>query len=507
MKYIEKYVQICSKFHGYKIPKFRFKNLDDRFRDLYRTLYNTNESDVNKASFVIFLISFFISIIISLFLTSLNFLIIILYSIILSMIASYKFNSILYRDITKKESLLNSVLYIIKINFSLIQKTNKENSDNCLRFIELVKTYKIPISVYFKSIFRRVHEGKNPEKELIELKTPSNDFDNFVKSLLINHFKYNNYINDNESSLEQQFKIYLRQIQSKISVLFFIGIFFPIGICFLILFQLINVLFLILFIPFFIIFINLLFKKFIRNQGYLIGLINDFSSHERKKYEEFLLFLRGFANHLRTNLSPENALLKSYNQNKTLFTILKKPLKNQISYLLNFSYSFSEIIEVLKTELKSLRYVIILDAIKSYTERSAYYTSDKILEILTIIHKHQKLEKKLEVIMKGEKFKILFFIFLLPIITGSISGLFPFFNIIIRNINLVENVFLLFFENPLNVFSILIILIVLISSISITSNYFLKIICYIRRLPIILASNIIFILTFFISFMNISNFL
>ncbi|GAI34880.1 unnamed protein product, partial [marine sediment metagenome] len=133
------------------------------------------------------------------------------------MISSYKFNSIIYGDITKKESLLNSVLYIIKIDFSLIQKTSKENSDNCLRFIELVKAYKIPISDYFKLIFRRVHEGKNPEKELLELKTPSNDFDNYVKSLLINKF---NYTYSNESTLERQFKIYLRQIQSKISILF-----------------------------------------------------------------------------------------------------------------------------------------------------------------------------------------------------------------------------------------------------------------------------------------------
>ena len=299
---INKYTEFCSKFHRYKIPKLRFKELNERYRVLYRSLYDTNETDVNKASFVIFLSSFFISITISLLLTTFNFLIIILYSVILSMISSYKFNSIIYRDIKKKESLLNSVLYIIKIDFSLIQKTSKENSDNCLRFIELVKAYKIPISDYFKSIFRRVHEGKNPEKELYELKTASNDFDNYVKNLLINKFNYN-YTNEN--TLERQFKIYLRQIQSKISILFFIGLFFPIGICFLILFQLVNIIFLLLFIPFFFIFINLMFRKFIRNQGYLIGLINDFSSHERKKYEEFLLFLRGFATHLKTNSSPE----------------------------------------------------------------------------------------------------------------------------------------------------------------------------------------------------------
>ncbi|MHA2181677.1 MAG: hypothetical protein ACXAAH_09665, partial [Promethearchaeota archaeon] len=209
---IEKYVEICSRFNDYRIPKLRFRELDNRYRDLYRNIYKTNEADVNKASFLIFLSSFSISIIISLLLTSFNFLIIILYSITLSMISSYKFNSILYKDLTKKESLLNSVLYIIKIDFSLIQKVNKENSDNCLRFIELIKSYKIPISFYFKSIFRRVHEGKNPEKELIELKTPSMDFDNYIRSLLINNFDYTDYNNVNESSLEKQFKIYLKQV-------------------------------------------------------------------------------------------------------------------------------------------------------------------------------------------------------------------------------------------------------------------------------------------------------
>jgi len=506
MKNIEKYVEFCLKFHKYKIPKLRFKELDERHQDLYRTLYNVNETDVNKASFVIFISSFFISITISIFLTSIDYLIIILYSITLSMIFSYKFNSILYNDISKKESQLNSVLYFIKIDFSLIQKTNKENSENCIHFIELIKSYKISISVYFKTIFQKIHEGKNPEKELFELKTPSLDFDNYIKSLLINNFNFYDYSNFNENTLEKQFKIYLRQIQSKISILFFVGLFFPIGICFLILFQIINIIFLISFIPFYIISINQLFKKFIKNQSYLIGLINDFSSHERKKFEEFTLFLRGFATNLRSNISPEKAFLKSYNQNKNLITILNKPLRNQISYLLNFSHSISEILNNLRAELKSLRYSIILDAIKKYIERSAYFTSDKILEILTIINKHQKLERKLEVLLKGEKFKILVFIFLLPIVTGSISGLFPIFNIIIRNIDLTGNEVLLFFENSLNLYDIIIIIVVLISSISITSNYFLKILCYTRKFPLILVSNTLFLLTFLISFINISNF-
>ncbi|MFX0029774.1 MAG: hypothetical protein ACFE8B_11230 [Candidatus Hermodarchaeota archaeon] len=414
---------------------------------------------------------------------------------------------ILFKVILYNESLLNSILYLIKIDFSLIQKTTDINSDKCLSFIELIIRYKIPILTSFKNVLKRIHEGKVPEEELYKLNTPSNDFDTFTKYLVSNKFDNHDFDIFPENSLESQFKIYLKQIQSKISILFFIGLFFPIGLCFLILFQLINVIFLLFFIPLFLIALNLWFNKFIRNQNYLIGLINDSSGFERKKFEEFLTILRSFANNLKNNISPEKALIESYNQNKNSISVLLTPLRNHISYLLNFSYGFSEIIEMLKSELNSWRYIIVLDAINNFVDRNAYVSSEKITEILTVIYKHQKLENKLGVIMKGEKFKIFLFLFLLPIITGAISGFFPFFTIITNNLDIGGNIVNVFFQNPPNVVSIVIILVLLMSCISITSNYFLKLINNIRRLPLILGSNLLFTLIFLVSFINITSFI
>jgi hypothetical protein len=403
--------------------------------------------------------------------------------------------------------MLNSLLYLIKIDFSLIQKIAETNSDKCLSFIQVMMRYNIPISAYFKTVFKRIHEGKLPERELSELLTPSSDFDSFIKALLINKFDNFDFDLQAENSLENQFKIYLKQVQSKMSILFFIGLFFPVGLCFIILFQLVNVIFLLIFIPCFLIVLNLTFKKFIRTQTYLIGLINDFSLLERKKFEEFIIILRGFASNLKSNISPEQAFLKSYNQNKNSISILKLTIKNQVSNLLKFSYSFREILEFLKSELNSWRYIIILDAIENYIEKNAYFSSEKIREILGVIYKHQKLEKKLDIIMKGERFKIYFFIFLLPVITGAISGFFPFFTIILNNLDFTDNILNLFFKNPPNLYNIGIIFLVLISSISTTSYYFLKVLHQIRKLPIILASNLIFILVFLVSFINIINFI
>ena len=500
----DKYIQFCKHFHKFKIPKLKLKILDKRYQDLYRKLYDVDHNDVNKASFLVFTSSFFFSLTFSLIFTSINLFLVLLYSTILSLIISYKFNLILYNDILKKENLTNSMLYLIKIDFSLIQKTLNENSDKCLSFIELIKEYRIPISGHFKTIFNRIHEGMTPEQELNQIVTHSDDFDNYIKNLSINKFNSDSLGDLDENTLEKQFKIYLKQVQSKISILFFLGLFFPIGLCFLILFNQIDLVFLIFLIPIFLISLNLIFRKFIRNQGYLIGLVKNFSKLERKKFLEFILFLRSFAYNLNNNISPEKALITSYNQNKNLIVLLEKLLKKQISYLLNLSYSLSDVLNNLKRELKSLQYAIILEAIKKFISKNSHFTSTKILKIIKVAYKHQKLQRKLEIILKGEKFKIYFFITLLPIITGVISGIFPIFTLIIENLDLTGYDFFFLIINPINLSSSVIIILVLLSSISIASYYFLKVLSINRKFLIISGSIIIFLLTFLLSFINIS---
>ncbi|MHA1913582.1 MAG: hypothetical protein ACW986_02480 [Promethearchaeota archaeon] len=406
-------------------------------------------------------------------------------------------------DIRKKESLINSLLHLLKIDFSLVYLTSDQNSDRCLKFIQLVKEFELPISPQYNIIFKRIHNGKTPENELNELITPSLDFDNYVRNLLVNNFYNSNMIDSDQNSLEKQFKIYLNQVQGKISILFFIGLFIPIGICFLILFQVIKLLLLFLFIPVFLISLNLLFKKFVRNESYLIGMIHNYSSLEREKFKEFISFLKIFARNLKANVSPERAFVYSYSKNRSLFKLLRMPLKKHSSNLLSFESSIHEIFNILKKQLKLFRYSIFLDAIERYITKDSYYTADKIVEILEIIYQHQKLESKLDILLKGEKFKIFFFIIILPIITGVISGFFPFFSIVLQNLNFIDQNLDFFFSNPVNLYNIGLIISLMLSTISITANYFLNILNKKRKLPVIIGANLIFLITFLFLFLNV----
>ncbi len=499
-----KLICIYQRIHTYKIPKLKFKELEYRYKKIYKKEYNVDENDVNKVNFIIFLIFFSGFLISSFVLIKSSLLLNVSLSFLLALTISYLLSQKLHKEITKQENQLNALLYVVKINFSIIQKSHGDKTDHAINFIKLICESNLPISKEFIRIFNKIQLGENPEKLLSKIITPSLDFNSYIKELLLSNFSNHNQLNEN--SLEKKFRKYLREIESKLSILFFFGLFFPLGLCFLILFQRINYYILISILPLFFITLRTLNKKFLKNNFFLLGLINNYSKEEKAKFNEFISFLVSFTLNLQKNSSPELAFVKAYTQNELHYNFLKKPLKKQISLLLNFSCTFDEILERLQFELKSIRYQIILDVIGKLVAQNAYLSHEKISEILHEISIHQKLENKLEVIMKGERFKVLLFLFLLPIIIGGIGGLFPLFNFIIGNISLNGNLSLFVLFKLLLTFDFIIIFLSLLFCVNISSHYFLEIISHERKRILIVVSNVIFILAFFSTFISILNY-
>ncbi len=495
---------LCQKIHPYHIPRFRFRKLDTRYKLMYEKEYNVHENDINKASFIIFLISFITLFTTSSFLSIFNLLQISSFSLIFSLFFSYSFNKKFYKEIVKKENQLNAFVYVIRIYFSLIQKSVGNSADLTINFIRLISDYDLPIKKEFRKILNKIQLGQNPEKLLTNVITPSIDFNSYLKELLISNFTYNETLTEN--SLEKKFRQYLREIESKLSVFFFIGLFFPLGICFLILFQKINFLLLVIILPIYFISIKTLNKKFLRNDSFLLGLLNNYSKEEKAKFHEFISFLKGFTLHLQKNSSPEIAFINSYFQNKSQFVLIDAPIKSQITNLLNFSCSFEEMLENLEIETNSIRFKIILDVIGKLVSKNAYISHKKINELLSEISKHQKLESQLEIIIRGERFRVLFFLFLLPIVIGGIGGLFPLFNIMINNISFSSNIYLSSLLELIFSYDFVVIFLALWFCVYISSYYFLEIISYERKRVLITTSCIIYVVAFLSSFFNVINY-
>ena len=504
MGFTNKLIKLTQKIHPYNIPRLRFRKLDTRYKLMYEKEYNLNENDINKASFIVFLISFITIFITSNFLLIFNLVQIFSYSLIFSLFFSYSFNNKFYKEILKKENQLNAFVYVIRIYFSLIQKSVGNSADLPINFIRLISDYNLPIKKEFRKILNELQLGQNPEILLSNVITPSIDFNSYLKELLISNFTYNENLTEN--SVEKNFRKYLREIESKLSVFFFIGLFFPLGMCFLILFQRINLILLVIMLPLFFVSVKTLNKKFLRNDSFLLGLLNNYSKEEKAKFHEFISFLKSFALNLQKNTSPEIAFINSYSQNKSQMVLIDGPIKSQITNLLNFSCSFEEMLENLQIEINSIRFKIIIDIIGKLVSRNAYVSHKKISELLSEISKHQKLESQLEIIIRGERFRVLFFLFLLPIVIGGIGGLFPMFNIMINNLSFSSNIHLYSLLELFLSYDFVVIFLALWFCVNISSYYFLKIISYERKSILIISSCIIYIVAFFSSFFNVLNY-
>ncbi|MFX1494702.1 MAG: hypothetical protein ACFFBZ_10510, partial [Promethearchaeota archaeon] len=286
MKSNGSYITFCRSFHNFKVPKIKFREYRDHYKVIFRRYYKIEQDDIDKATFIIFLISFIILFLPSLTYFKLHIIIILSYSFIISIFLAYIFNIRLYKVVYKDEIKINALLYLVKIYFSILQKSLSNDSDLALIFIKLVKDYNLPISKTFENIIKRIQEGYNPEKELINFVSPSEDFNKFLKELIADNFKTQyDFDKSNTYSLENKFKVYLKQIETRLSIIFFTGLFTPLGLGFLILFNTINLYILLILIPLFFILQRILFKKFIKSDIFLLGLLNNYSKKEKKNFE------------------------------------------------------------------------------------------------------------------------------------------------------------------------------------------------------------------------------
>ena len=502
MKIPELYLRVCRKFHNFKLPGIKFKEFDQRTNLIYKKYFKIDCEDVNKATltilFIINLISLFVSTLMSDF-GRFTFLFI---SFASSILISYWFNTKIFRLIKKEESRINAILHLIKIYYSLIQKSLEFNSDKTLAFISLINEFNNMIISSFDEAIKIIQEGLNPEDYLGEIITFSKDFDTYLKEMLLTQFESYNLEEQMEGSAERDFKIFIRQIESRLSIIFFIGTFFPIGMCFLILFQIINMVILLLILPLYFLILKTLHKRFIKKDIFLLGLLKDYNKSEKVRFNEFLIFLKRFSLNLQYGISPEKAFIDTYLQLKNQLKFLYDIIYNQSERLITNYTSFSRIIELMKSDFNSTRYSIILEIVEKLVLKNSLKASSKILQIIDLLNHHQKLENKLETIIKGERFKAILFLFILPFILGVIGGIFPSFFVLLNNTDIHYGIII-----SISIYQVILIYLILLVCLITSSIYFLKILNFERNKFLIVIAVVLYTLLFMISFFSVSYFL
>ncbi len=497
---LRRYISFCKLFENHNIPILRFKEVPDEYKQIYRHLYNVNEEEVCKATFIVFLFTLIPSFFALLFVFNLGLLFFdilypLVFSSILAAVISYNFNTTIYKRIKKDERLTDALLPLVKINFSLTRSVQDSKNDPCLSFVKLIANYKLPVSILFKVIYNKAHLGVAPERELAAISTPSKDFNAYISELLITNFGTRGDYDENFA--EKNFRVLLKSLDSKIGLIFFVGLFFPLVLCSFILFQNVKVLFAIFVAPLLLFLMYWMFKKLVRINLSLIGVLDEYSDVKERQFSEFLLFLESLMLNLKNNYSPEIAFVKAYSKNKPHLTLLSDVFNVKISSLLSLQFTFKDLIDQLKLELDSPRYKVILNVIYAMLEKSAYYSSEKIADIIQIIEKHRRLEQKFKTIVKGKKFMVMVFVLLFPAILGTIGGMLPLIIAVVSSMDSVETMEgIKSLSELVSIFDIILIFSILLSCSLITSYYFLKIVRYNRISVLLMLSITIFIISF-----------
>lgn len=498
MRLLESYLSFCKRFERIKFPNLKLKIIPEHYLNYIKEKLNIQPKAINKATFFIFSFSFTLSLLIMNLFTSFNLLFLISTPFFISISVSYVFFKIPYKSIQKSEKIINSNLYLLKLNFSLVQESTSDSIDMVFKFIELMIKQDSTISHSFNLIMNGVLNGHNPDLLLSRLNTPSKDFNDYLKLLNLTNYRFIPEREKlNEISTEDNFKVYLKEIESKISVFFFIGLFFPIGLCIFTIFYKIDLFYFILTMPLFLIIMRFLFKKFIVFDNFLLGILDDSNSEEHALFDDFLIYLKSFSLYLENNHSPEYALLLAYEKEKKNIVKLSKIIKPHISELIQLKHTIGDYFKKISFHFNSKSYSLILMTIKEMLEKDAYETSMKIDDIIDIIFRHRKLEKKMNILLKSKKFSVIIFIFLLPLITGGICGMFPYFLLIDLSSFSSESLFLI---KELDFFIIIVLFVILLVNNSISCYYFSKIVRITQKSIIIILSNLLLLISYMSSF-------
>lgn len=503
MRFLDFYISLCRNFKKVKFPHLKLKEIDNTYKEIFKIKFDISKADIDKASFLILTLSIILIINFLYFIIRLNALFCLLFSFLISVFISYRFNIYLYKKFLNIGKQLSSYLYLIKIDFSLIQISKHPNEDMILQFIKLIINYNLPIKDDFKNILSRIHSGNNPEKELKRYLSPSVDFNEYLNNLIINNSKL--YTNtDYGNTLEENFKIYLRELSTKISLIFFIGIFYPIGLCFFFIFIPFNKLLILFTLPFFFFILNYLFRNFIQIDHYFMGIIKINSIYERKKFYEFIDLIKRFSFYIDKNISPEKAFIITFFEKKNQNQILRSIISSDVFLFLNGSIIFEDLMNSIRKKFESYRYNIIFSSLVKMLKEDSKNTSKKIREILGVLNNHIKLGKKINTIIKGERIKVYLFCFLLPIILGTLGSLLSVLPFITNNLLNFQNI------NEITILDINIIyfdlcLFFIINSIStfISTYYFLATVSLKNKSYILIFVEILLILTFLISVFNV----
>lgn len=414
--YVNLLARFSKKFPRNERLEIIFQNFV--YRKLIYTDFNVHISQISQSCI-------FLSMIISLsFIIYTNIIALSPFFMIFAVIIFFFFYQTLFdsfkRYYLKKNQQIELIMPIIRNFIELYTSFLPEDYDFCTSFINLMCEIPSLLKNEFIQIRKRVQFGDNPEKLLFRYKTSSKKFRDFIDLLLLTNFKPNFKNLKSIESIEDKFEQHTKSVENRISIIFFLGLFFPIGISFVVILQILSGFATFFLIPLHFLLLKYITKTLLNDSNLLLGTSNSMNIDEKLEYRDLLEFFHIFSINLM-NFNPEQAIFNSYERSPIRLKMKIKSIVNKLrTYKLSLEFFFIKFASTIENKKGKFLCQSILKMIIN----NSYYTSDQLLKIITVFKRHQKLERDRANIVKAEMIKVKIFNWILPIITGSLCAVF-----------------------------------------------------------------------------------
>ncbi len=318
---------------------------------------------------------------------------------------------------------LDSLLYFIIMDVDLVLKLNISQEDPILNLVDLLEESYPDLSEPLKEVKKSIVKGEDVEHALNNIQLSSTKMRDFFSNLVL-YIADPRYLQFNQTSInELEYQTFSKGLETRLSIMFFIGIFFPLGLGFMMILGQIDGLTLFLSIPFYGLILHIIKKKLLKDNDLLIGTTVHSSGEERAEFEKVLAFYRQLSFNLK-RYPPEKAIIISVDEGIESFSPTYTDL---VSKLKKYSVDYKMFFKMLVNEIKYIRSKILLQNLPVLLDYNSQNVSEIMLDILSLVEKHLALQNERAVIFNAEKIKASLFSYILPMILGFLCTVFLFF--------------------------------------------------------------------------------
>jgi hypothetical protein len=427
MDLLSTFRSFCSKFSPEKDKNIITEI--DHYSYIISCLFNLDHNQIKKGSEIIILTILSIGIIF-LSLSVFSF----IYKMFFLFLCGYlysKLNNCFIEYIQKKEARFINYYQILILEINVLFAIMKDDEDRNSLLLNIL-SQNPSIILNYEEIQRDIILGKNLENSLKKILFFSPIFQKYFNEFL--EFDYHQNIFDfifkYNNDFEDQFKIFLNSLETRLNLFFFVSFFYPVSFLYISSTYSLSIIDIFSAVVLFFLIANYFAENMIKNSNHLIGIFGiDFDG--KRKFLIFLHFFKELSYNLISN-PPDTAIfqaiLKLNNSEKKILNL--DQIKNG-----NNIYSLNDLIDTLflKINLPQLNFFVVI--FKKILTANSKSSSNLFGEIFKLIKTHLELSQNQEIMLKSSAIKINLIEIVLAFILGSLTPILINFSLVFNQIN------------------------------------------------------------------------